>query len=94
MTEWTQGNQRVLRTQSAKVILVTSALDSEGKTTFASNLALSFASLGVKTLLIDGKKFNVVIDFSGMLYLDALTYVGAHLIQNLFASVLKPKTNI
>lgn len=50
--------QRVLRTQSAKVVLVSSALDSEGKTTFASNLALSFASLGVKTLIIDGDLRN------------------------------------
>ena len=40
---------------------MTSALDGEGKTTLASNLALSFATLGIKTLLIDGSIFATPI---------------------------------
>src|SRR4030088_3114999 len=45
--------QRTMRTQPVKVVLVTSALDSEGKTTLAANLAQSIATLGIRTLLID-----------------------------------------
>ena len=45
--------QRTMRTQPVKVILVTSSLDSEGKTTLAVNLAQSLATLGIRTLLID-----------------------------------------
>ena len=37
-----------------QVILVTSAMPQEGKTCVAANLAMSFASKGEKTLLIDG----------------------------------------
>lgn len=50
--------QRTLRVQPIKIVLVTSSLDSEGKTTLASNLALSFATLGIRTLLIDGDLRN------------------------------------
>jgi capsular exopolysaccharide synthesis family protein len=50
--------QRTIRTQPVKVVLVTSALDSEGKTTLAGNLAQSFATLGIRTLLIDGDLRN------------------------------------
>jgi polysaccharide biosynthesis transport protein len=37
-----------------QVILITSAMPQEGKTMIAANLAMSFASKGEKTLLIDG----------------------------------------
>jgi succinoglycan biosynthesis transport protein ExoP len=46
--------QRTLRVQPVKVVLVTSALEGEGKTTLAANLAQSLATLGIRTLLVDG----------------------------------------
>lgn len=43
---------------SGASILITSALQSEGKTTVSCNLALACASSGIKTLLIDGDLRN------------------------------------
>ena len=44
--------QRALRIKPVQVVLVTSAIDNEGKTTVAVNLALSLAALGIRTLLV------------------------------------------
>jgi len=58
-----QENFRIIRTNLImnskephlpQVLLVTSAMPREGKTVVAANLAMSFASKGEKTLLIDG----------------------------------------
>jgi polysaccharide biosynthesis transport protein len=45
--------QRALRVRPAQIVLVTSAIDNEGKTTVAVNLAHSLAALNIRTLLID-----------------------------------------
>jgi succinoglycan biosynthesis transport protein ExoP len=50
--------QRTMRTQPVKIVLVTSALENEGKTTLAVNLAQSIATLGIRTLLIDADLRN------------------------------------
>jgi polysaccharide biosynthesis transport protein len=50
--------QRTMRAQPIKVVLVTSALENEGKTTLAVNLAQSIATLGIRTLLIDADLRN------------------------------------
>jgi polysaccharide biosynthesis transport protein len=43
---------------SNRIVLVTSAIDGEGKTTLAANLALSFATIGIKTILVEGDLRN------------------------------------
>jgi exopolysaccharide transport family protein len=50
--------QRAARSRPMQVIMLTSAIDGEGKTTLAANLALSYAMLGVRTLLIEGDMRN------------------------------------
>jgi exopolysaccharide transport family protein len=50
--------QRAARDEPAKSIMVTSSIDGEGKTTLAANLALSIASLGMRTILVEGDLRN------------------------------------
>ena len=39
-------------------MVVTSSIDGEGKTTLATNLALSLATIGVRTILVEGDLRN------------------------------------
>jgi exopolysaccharide transport family protein len=50
--------QRTSRERPMQIIMVTSAIDGEGKTTLAANLALSYTLMGVRTLLIEGDLRN------------------------------------
>ncbi len=50
--------QQTSRSESTRVVLITSAVDGEGKTTLAANLALAFATIGVKTVLVEGDLRN------------------------------------
>ena len=50
--------QQSSRNESAKLVMVSSSVDGEGKTTLAVNLALSFAAIGARTILIEGDLRN------------------------------------
>jgi exopolysaccharide transport family protein len=50
--------QQSARHESAKLIMVSSSVDGEGKTTLAANLALSFAAVGMRTILVEGDLRN------------------------------------
>ena len=56
--------QRAARSRPMQVIMLTSAIDGEGKTTLAANLALSYAMMGIRTLLIEGDMRNPEISRS------------------------------
>ncbi len=50
--------QRAARSRPMQSVMVTSSVDGEGKTTLAANLALSYAMLGARTLLVEGDLRN------------------------------------
>jgi exopolysaccharide transport family protein len=50
--------QRAARVRPMQTVMVTSSIDGEGKTTLAANLALSYAMLGARTLLVEGDLRN------------------------------------
>ena len=50
--------QRAARTAAVKVVMVSSSVDGEGKTTLSVNLALSLAAVGVRTVLVEGDLRN------------------------------------
>jgi succinoglycan biosynthesis transport protein ExoP len=50
--------QRACRGESTQIVVVTSSIDGEGKTTLATNLALSLATIGVRTILVEGDLRN------------------------------------
>ena len=54
------------RNQKHQVVLVTSAMSGDGKTTSSSNLAISLAKAGIKTLLVDAdlRRPNLTVLFS------------------------------
>lgn len=54
------------RNQKHQVVLVTSAMSGDGKTTSSSNLAISLAKAGIKTLLVDAdlRRPNLTILFN------------------------------
>ncbi|HEU4661825.1 MAG TPA: polysaccharide biosynthesis tyrosine autokinase [Pseudolabrys sp.] len=52
------ATQRATRDAQAKVVIVTSSIDGEGKTTLATNLALSLANIGMRTIIVDGDLRN------------------------------------
>jgi succinoglycan biosynthesis transport protein ExoP len=45
--------QRATRSKTGQIVMVTSALGGEGKTTLAANLALSLAVIGARTVLVE-----------------------------------------
>lgn len=50
--------QRAARTKAVQMVVVTSSLDGEGKTTLAVNVAFSLAVIGVRTVLVEGDLRN------------------------------------
>lgn len=50
--------QRGTRSEPIKMVMVSSAVDGEGKTTLSVNLALSLAAIGMRTILVDGDLRN------------------------------------
>ncbi|MCW5687244.1 MAG: polysaccharide biosynthesis tyrosine autokinase [Pseudolabrys sp.] len=50
--------QREARIRPMQTIMLTSAIEGEGKTTLAANLALSYAMMGVRTLIVEGDLRN------------------------------------
>ncbi|HEX5472879.1 MAG TPA: polysaccharide biosynthesis tyrosine autokinase, partial [Lacipirellulaceae bacterium] len=50
--------QRASRTAQVKTVVVSSSVDGEGKTTLAVNLALSLATTGLRTILVEGDLRN------------------------------------
>jgi exopolysaccharide transport family protein len=50
--------QRAARNAPVKSVMVTSSIDGEGKTTLAVNLAQSLATIGLKTILVEGDLRN------------------------------------
>jgi capsular exopolysaccharide synthesis family protein len=50
--------QRGIHGDPVKLVVVSSPIDGEGKTTLAANLALSLAAIGMKTILVDGDLRN------------------------------------
>jgi exopolysaccharide transport family protein len=49
---------RAARNDTSRIVMVASSVDGECKTTLAANLALSFAVLGVKTIVVEGDLRN------------------------------------
>jgi exopolysaccharide transport family protein len=50
--------QRASRAKTGQLVMVTSSLDGEGKTTLVANLALTLATIGARTILVDADLRN------------------------------------